>query len=245
MLRRVSQRWAVRLMVSFAGRYAAAHSVPEACRFLLNMDQRLAPIVDSYVAGYPDELAPRYWPIHHHQYFAARIRPTDRVLHLGCGSGATTFAVATTTGAAVTGLDSDPGAIAEARRRYRRNGLAFAEESEAEATGGSFDVVMITQPAKNAADLASAMVQIWRQWQPRRLLMRVSPPIADERLLLRRELNMRSGSEPQLDRDPLLGEFQTYLQEHSLQVRHAQILWGVIWAEVAPDTASQSSMRSE
>lgn len=237
-LRRVPQRWAVRLMASFAGRYAAAHSVPEACHFLLDVDQRLAPVLDSYAAGYAGGLAPRHWAIHHHQYFAAHIRPADNILHLGCGSGALTFAVATATGARVTGMDNDPGAISEARRRYWREGLGFFEEGTLEAARDSFDAVMITQPAENPGELADAAVQAWRCWQPKRLLLRVSASTADKRLLLRRELCMGHSTAPQPEADPFFGEFRSRLHEHGLQVRQPQVLWGVMWAEVIEDAHS-------
>ena len=49
--------------------------------------------------------------------------PDDRVLEVGCGSGALARAIAASCGARVTGIDADPGKIAFCRRTARRGGL--------------------------------------------------------------------------------------------------------------------------
>jgi ubiquinone/menaquinone biosynthesis C-methylase UbiE len=65
----------------------------------------------------------------------ADIRPGQRVLEIGCGTGSLTILVKRLhPGAAVVGLDPDPAALARARRKADRHGVAiewnrgFAEE---------------------------------------------------------------------------------------------------------------------
>ncbi len=74
------------------------------------------------------------------------IRPTDRVLDLGCGSGMISEYISDQTGAAVTGIDYVPFAILEARERTtaKAGRLRFEvmDIARLDFLPGSFDVVV-------------------------------------------------------------------------------------------------------
>jgi len=78
----------------------------------------------------------------------AGIRPGMRVLDLGCGAGDVAFVAADLVGAdgSVVGVDSSPDALARARLRAARRGLAQVQFVEGDindpAPGGPFDAIV-------------------------------------------------------------------------------------------------------
>ncbi len=81
-----------------------------------------------------------------HLIQVTRIRPTDRVLDLGCGSGLISEYISDQTGAAVTGIDYVPFAIQEALERTapKTDRLHFEvmDIARLDFPPGSFDVVV-------------------------------------------------------------------------------------------------------
>ena len=80
---------------------------------------------------------------------AIRIRRGDRLLDLGCGSGAYAIAAATMGVGAVVATDVDPQAVEATRRNARRNGVEVdAREGSlfAPVRGERFDVIVTSLP---------------------------------------------------------------------------------------------------
>jgi ubiquinone/menaquinone biosynthesis C-methylase UbiE len=99
---------------------------------------------------------------------AARPRPGERVLDLGCGTGAVARQVAPLVGSTgkVTGLDSSPDMLAVARAAGEREGLTIDwHEGRAEALpfpDGSFDLVLCQFALMFFADRNAAAAEMRR-----------------------------------------------------------------------------------
>lgn len=98
------------------------------------------------------------------------LKPGDRVLDLGCGSGVTAEYIAERTGAEVTGLDYAVSAIAEAKRRTAGKGsrLTFlqADLNAFELPARAFDAAISIDGLASLADLAGTLSQVVRAIRP-------------------------------------------------------------------------------
>ncbi len=79
----------------------------------------------------------------------AEVRPTDRVLDMGTGSGVNAI-LAASTAAAVIAVDVNPRAVEAARRNAERNGVAdrvdVRESDVFSAVDGAFDLIVFDPP---------------------------------------------------------------------------------------------------
>jgi release factor glutamine methyltransferase len=76
------------------------------------------------------------------------VRPADRVLDMGTGSGVNAILAARAGAREVVGVDINPAAVAAARANAARNdvGVQFAVSDVFSAVGGRFDLVVIDPP---------------------------------------------------------------------------------------------------
>ena len=100
------------------------------------------------------------------------VRPTDRVLDLGCGDGALTGVLAGA-GASVVGVDVAESALARARSKHPQ--LTFAVtpiDGPLPYDDGTFDVVWSSEVIEHVADTARWLSEVRRVLVPRgRLLL--------------------------------------------------------------------------
>jgi ubiquinone/menaquinone biosynthesis C-methylase UbiE len=87
-----------------------------------------------------------------------QVRPTDKVLDIGCGSGYFCDLVAQT-GAAVTGVDASELLLEEARRRNSSVVFLPAEMEELPFADGSFTVVTGFNSFQYAANITNALTE--------------------------------------------------------------------------------------
>ncbi|HEX9683212.1 MAG TPA: methyltransferase domain-containing protein [Acidimicrobiales bacterium] len=113
---------------------------------------------------------------------AADLRPGERVLDVGCGTGGTTIEASTRVrpGGAVVGIDVSPPMLALARERAESAGAAEAEFVEADAQvhafdAGSFDVVMSRNGLMFFDDPNTAFANLARALRPGGRLAFVAP----------------------------------------------------------------------
>ncbi|SFL76296.1 class I SAM-dependent methyltransferase [Geodermatophilus ruber] len=99
---------------------------------------------------------PRGWgaPLHAAVLDAAAVGPGTRLLDLGCGAGRFARAAADR-GARVTGIDTDPAAVARAAAEVP--GGAFAVRDAHDPPAGPFDVVAAVQLLMHVADPAGVL----------------------------------------------------------------------------------------
>ncbi|MGY1650558.1 class I SAM-dependent methyltransferase [Geodermatophilus sp. SYSU D01119] len=101
---------------------------------------------------------------------AAELRPGDRVLDVGCGTGATTRAAARITGSAL-GVDLSAAMLEVARRRAAEEGVDGARFEQADAQvaafpPASFDVAVSRTGAMFFADPVAALANVGRALVP-------------------------------------------------------------------------------
>jgi SAM-dependent methyltransferase len=113
---------------------------------------------------------------------AADLRPGERVLDVGCGTGGTTIEASSRVrpGGAVVGIDVSPPMLAFARERAASAGAAEAEFVEADAQihafePGSFDVVMSRNGLMYFDDPHTAFANLARTLRPGGRLAFVAP----------------------------------------------------------------------
>ena len=95
------------------------------------------------------------------------LRPEDRVLDIGCGSGWLAAACASR-GARVTATDVSVVGVAAARSRYREGVDAFAV-SDAYDMGlrdGTFDVALLSEVVEHLEDIPAVLGEAWRLLKP-------------------------------------------------------------------------------
>jgi ubiquinone/menaquinone biosynthesis C-methylase UbiE len=119
---------------------------------------------------------------------AARIERDQRVLDVGCGTGGFSRAIAETTVAAVTGLDSSARFIAFARKLPppRRGAVAWVvgDAQELPFPPASFDRVLLSLVLHQLPDPERSLAEAWRVLGPRGLVLvrTIAPEDARERV---------------------------------------------------------------
>ncbi len=114
----------------------------------------------------------------------AGIRPGMRVLDLGCGAGDATFVAADLVGpgGSVVGLDHSPEALARARLRAGRRGLAQVEFIEADihhpAPGGPFDAIVERAALWRDPDPAAVLRRQATALRPGGLVVPIEPDVS-------------------------------------------------------------------
>jgi cyclopropane fatty-acyl-phospholipid synthase-like methyltransferase len=100
------------------------------------------------------------------------LRPGERVLDLGCGTGATAVHLAGTKGVRVTGVTIS---TVEARRAAERAAAAGLERAvdftegdyhALDLPGGGFDAVLALESLQNSTDLPRALAECYRMLRP-------------------------------------------------------------------------------
>jgi ribosomal protein L11 methyltransferase len=95
------------------------------------------------------------------QWLAQNLRPGERVIDYGCGSGILAIAAAKLGAGAVVGVDIDPQAVASTRANAAANGVSVEARLSTEAAPEPAQVVVaniLSNPLKVLAPLLSALV---------------------------------------------------------------------------------------
>jgi 2-polyprenyl-3-methyl-5-hydroxy-6-metoxy-1,4-benzoquinol methylase len=155
------------------------------------------------------------------------------VLDVGCGYGAVAASVATRAHARVTGLDMSRENIELARGRFTCPDLTFVVgKAPDQVPEARFDVVIASNVLEHIEDRTGFLQAIERRVGPSRWLIRVPMIDRDWRVPLRRELGVRYFSDPTHFVEYTRQSFDAEMQSAGFIVRHLQINWGEIWAEV-------------
>jgi cyclopropane fatty-acyl-phospholipid synthase-like methyltransferase len=203
-----------------------------ALRTLLEIDKDLTGLIDEAAVAYDGGLHAKHRLIRYPEFFAARVRPGERVLDIGCGSGSVSYAMAAGSGATVVGIDLSPENVAFARRRFAHPNLSFVVgDATRDLPAGAFDVVVASNVLEHVERRAAFLAKVQARLTPRRWLLRVPMIDRDWRVPLRQELGLYAFSDPGHYTEYTRESFEAELTAAGLVVTHLQINWGEIWAE--------------
>ena len=198
------------------------------------MESDLSGQVDLVSMAYGDGIHVKHRLMRYHDFFVERIHAGDRVLDIGCGYGAVAHSIASRSGADVTGLDMEPSNVKKARQLFQHDRLTFTEgEAPRTLPPGRFDVVVMSNVLEHIQHRTQFLREVQARALPSRWLIRVPMFNRDWRPPLRRELGLYAYGDPTHYTEYTRESFEAEMAEAGFVVKHLQVNWGEIWAEVA------------
>jgi 2-polyprenyl-3-methyl-5-hydroxy-6-metoxy-1,4-benzoquinol methylase len=168
----------------------------------------------------------------YHEFFLGRVRPGERVLDLGCGSGELAFDLACRGEARVVGLDANPEVLAVARKRFSHPHLSFVQADATQALPpGPWDAVVLSNVLEHLDNRPQLLARLKAELRPGRFLIRVPALDRDWRVPLRKELGLAHFSDKTHLTEYTQASLLAELAAAGLTVTHLQANWGEYWAE--------------
>jgi SAM-dependent methyltransferase len=223
-----------RRLVQLVSRAAAAGAAAPALRELLTMDADISGQIDLLALAYGDGVHVKHRIMRYHDFFVERITAGERVLDIGCGYGAVAFSMASRTGAEVVGLDLEAANVAKARTLFVHDRLTFVHgEAPQTLPPGRFDVIVMSNVLEHIEHRVAFLREVQKRATPARWLIRVPMFNRDWRPALRQELGLYAYGDPTHFTEYTRESFESEMRDAGFVIRHLQVNWGEIWAEVA------------
>jgi SAM-dependent methyltransferase len=223
-----------RRLVQLVSRAAAAGAPAPALRELLTMDADISGQIDLLALAYGDGVHVKHRIMRYHDFFVERITAGERVLDIGCGYGAVAFSMASRTGAEVVGLDLEAANVAKARTLFVHDRLTFVHgEAPQTLPPGRFDVIVMSNVLEHIEHRVAFLREVQKRATPARWLIRVPMFNRDWRPALRQELGLYAYGDPTHFTEYTRESFESEMRDAGFVIRHLQVNWGEIWAEVA------------
>jgi 2-polyprenyl-3-methyl-5-hydroxy-6-metoxy-1,4-benzoquinol methylase len=155
------------------------------------------------------------------------------VLDVGCGIGSLAYDLAANAGGIVTGIDINSESLEYARIHFQHPNLTFIEgDILTMPLTEPFDVIVLSNVLEHLNERIHFLQNLTTHIRPKRFLLRVPMINRHWSVPLRKELGLKYLSDPTHFTEYTKQEFETEMQVAGLRVRHLQINWGEIWAEV-------------
>ncbi|MEK7619978.1 MAG: methyltransferase domain-containing protein [Patescibacteria group bacterium] len=188
-------------------------------------------LASRFAIGAEGGLHPKHRLMNYHQFFLDHIRPTDRVLDIGCGNGALAYDLAGKT-AHVTGIDLNKKNKQAWETRFARGNLLYLV---ADATTFSpeerFDVVVLS----NVLEHIEHRVEFLKRVKHLAPLFLIRVPMLDRDwiTLYKKELGLEYRLDTTHETEYTLENFTKELHDAGLFIRSHSIQFGEIWAVVS------------
>lgn len=206
----------------------------EAAAFLLELDNALYPLESQAATRYEGGVHPKHRLTQYHDFFVRRISAGDRVLDVGCRTGEVAFEIANRTGAKVTGIDIDLPSLQEGRQRNTHPNLELLEGDIYNwVSPHPFNVVVMSNVLEHLKDRVELLKGLRERTGAERLLIRVPVFERDWRAGLKRELGLEWRLDHTHETEYTLESFKDEMVRAGLDVRHLEVRWGEIWAELS------------
>ena len=223
-----------RRLVQAAMTAASSREPAAALRELLQLDEDITGAINEAALAYGGGIHAKHRLMNYHEFFVSRVAAGERVLDVGCGYGAVAYSVASRASATVVGIDLDEGNVAQARRRFVHPGLTFVHGvAPDDVPADRFDAVMASNVLEHIDDRLAFLTRIQERTRAGRWLIRVPMFDRDWRVPLRKELGVRHFSDPTHFIEYTRESFADEMRAAGFGIRHLQVNWGEIWAEVA------------
>ena len=230
-LRYLPAHWRRRL-VQLVLHATARESPRHAMVTLLDIEHDVEAYINQIALPYGGGLHVKQRLIGYGSFFLERLKPGEQVLDVGSGWGNVAHALAEA-GGIVTGLDASPDRVREASDRFRHPRLTFVHgTAPADVPSGSFDLVIASNVLEHIDHRREFLQQIQERTSAGRWLIRVPMADRDWRVPLRRELERPHFSDPTHFIEYTRETFEREMTDAGFTIRHLQINWGEIWAEV-------------
>lgn len=216
-----------------------------AMRALLEIDEDISDALNRAALRYDGGVHVKHRLTRYHDFFVERIGPGERVLDIGCGYGAVAYSVATRAGAVVTGIDLSRANIAQAGQRYQHPGLTFICGDALQALPtAAFETIVFSNVLEHIEERVDFLTRVQQRIQPRRWLIRVPMINRHWTVPMRQELGLFFYSDPTHYTEYTQQSFEAEMHAAEMAIRHVQINWGELWAEVQHQSIESNEVRS-
>lgn len=216
----------------------AALPPDEGLRFLFRLDAALYPLQGQKAIEHDGGIHTKHRHTRYHDFFIKHVHPGERVLDIGCGMGAVAYDVAEKAHACVVGVDLSAENIARARQRHAHPRVEFhVGDALQEMPQAPFDAVILSNVLEHLPDRPEFLRRVRQLASPSRFLIRVPLFERDWRVPLKRELGVEWRLDPTHQTEYTLESFTQEMAAAGLRIRHQEVRWGEIWAEVVPDAS--------
>jgi 2-polyprenyl-3-methyl-5-hydroxy-6-metoxy-1,4-benzoquinol methylase len=210
----------------------------EALRFLFRLDAALYPLQGQKAIEHDGGIHTKHRHTRYHDFFVKHVHPGERVLDIGCGMGAVAYDVADKARACVVGIDLSSENIAMARQRHAHPRVQFhVGDALQEVPQAPFDVVILSNVLEHVPQRPEFLCRVMQLASPSRFLIRAPLFERDWRVPLKRELGVEWRLDPTHETEYTLESFTEEMATAGLRIRHQEVRWGEIWAEVVPDAS--------
>lgn len=212
-----------------------SRSAIQALKFLFNLDTKLYHLQGQMAIAYDGGIHSKHRLMNYHDFFIKRVTANDRVLDIGCGIGAVAYDVAKDIGAFVVGIDINTENIRTAKERYQHPGLEFRMGDALEALPNeTFSLVILSNVLEHLPGRPAFLRRVQEVVKPGRYLIRVPLFERDWRVPLKKEVGVEWRLDSTHEIEYTLESFASEMQEAGLTVKHLEVRWGEIWAELFP-----------
>lgn len=203
-------------------------------RSLLNIEDNLDNAINRLAIAYDNGVHVKHRLTKYHDFFTQRIHQGDRVLDIGCGNGSLAYDIAVKSGGIITGIDINSESIQFAKEHFTHPNLTFIEgDALVYKIEGIFDSIILSNILEHIEHRIEFLEGICNNFNPKKILIRV--PAIDRHWLvpLRKELGLFYFSDITHYTEYTQQSFVEEINSAGLKIKHLQMNWGEIWAEVS------------
>lgn len=221
-----------RLLCRLSFAVSAQRAPASGIRELISLHDVLLWNLDQTAIRYEKGIHPKHRLMNYHRFFVERLKMGDRVLDVGCGYGTVAFSMAQA-GALVIGIDMDEKNIRQARKLYQHENLKFLiGDVRKDLPEGNFNVIVMSNVLEHIENRIEVLKMLRDKFKPKLWLIRVPMINRDWLVPLKKELGISYFSDPTHYTEYTLESFKDEIVNAGLEVHHAEVKWGEIWAEV-------------
>ena len=207
----------------------------DALRFLFRLDGLLYALQGRHSVRYGNGVHSKKRHTKYHDFFINRIKKSEQVLDVGCGSGLLAFELGEKVGGEVLAIDLNPENIAQARQRSELANVEYRVGDILEyADDKPFDVVILSNVLEHLPDRVEFLRRLITVTGTERLLLRVPLFERDWRVPLKKELRVEWRLDPTHETEYSQESFSRELTAAGLTIAYQETRWGEIWAEAVP-----------
>ena len=225
-------RFLGKLFATLIAFVAKLHSPKAALKFLLRLDTELYKYQSQSAIDYGNGIHPKHRLMNYHDFFVNRISAADRILDIGCGNGAVAYDLAQVC-KKVVGIDISEKNIQSALAHYQHPNLEFrVGDALKDFAQDACDVIVLSNVLEHLPERPTFLRRLQKALSPRIVLIRVPVFERDWRIPLKKELGLEWRLDDTHEIEFTLETFASEMHEAGLLIRHLEVRWGEIWAEV-------------